>query len=76
MSDKIPGPEGHTWKILLGNPEEGPTHGLYVGGVDNCRKKFEEILAQLQNGRIAVYGPSGHQIRYVIKEQGKIVEQG
>ena len=65
-----------TWKILLGNPEEEPTHGLYVGGVDNCRKKFEELLGKLRNGRIAVIGPSGYEIHYAIKEHGKIVEQG
>jgi hypothetical protein len=75
MSDPIPGPQAHTWKIEFGYPGL-ETHGLYVGGVAKCREKFAEILAKLQNGRIAVIGPSGHEIHWVIKENGKIVDQG
>ena len=74
--DPIPGPQAHTWKIFFGDPHQPLPEGLYVGGVEGCRTRFEELLALTQNGRLNILGPSGAVIHYAIKKDGKIVQQG
>lgn len=76
MSDKIPGPEATTWKIFFGNPWQDKPEGLYIGEVDGCRTKFEQLLATTRDGRLNIVGPSGAVITYVIKKDGKVVERG